>query len=171
MDGRSTFATVWQGVDANRHTSGTLVTPDPLAYLRGFDKQTCVVPYKQQLLASCDLKVGQYVLDVGCGLGQQTAALCAAVTKAGRVCAVDISHDSIREASAQASAAHATFSVADAYCLPFGDGEFDAAVSDRVLQHLVCPRDALAEIMRVVRPGHLFVIQHFFSATLEFYST
>src|SRR6185369_11084461 len=41
----------------------------------------------------------------------------------------------------------------DAHALPFGDAAFDAARADRVLMFLRDPRQALAELVRVTRPG------------------
>lgn len=42
---------------------------------------------------------------------------------------------------------------ADATALPFADGAFDGAVCNHVLYHLADPREGLAELRRVVRPG------------------
>ena len=39
------------------------------------------------------------------------------------------------------------------YELPYPDGAFDAAHAHQLLQHLVRPVDALAELRRVLRPG------------------
>ena len=41
--------------------------------------------------------------------------------------------------------------------LPFPDAHFDAAYARLVLRHLACPRTALDELFRVVRPGGLIV--------------
>jgi ubiquinone/menaquinone biosynthesis C-methylase UbiE len=45
------------------------------------------------------------------------------------------------------------FRVGDAYQLPFEDETFDACRADRVFHHLVDPRQALGEMVRVARPG------------------
>ncbi len=46
------------------------------------------------------------------------------------------------------------FVLADAAAeLPFADGAFDVVVLSDVLEHLVSPRDAIASIARVLRPG------------------
>ena len=77
---------MWQAVDANRH-GGELVTPDPVAYLRGFDASPAVAPYKAALLKACQLQHGDAVLNVGCGLGSQTLPLVNAVTAVSSVAA------------------------------------------------------------------------------------
>jgi len=45
------------------------------------------------------------------------------------------------------------FQVGDAQQLPFDADTFDAARAERVLQHLLDPARALAELIRVTRPG------------------
>lgn len=46
-----------------------------------------------------------------------------------------------------------SFAQADAYRLPFHDGQFDLATGTMLLSVLPDPTGAIAEIMRVVRPG------------------
>jgi SAM-dependent methyltransferase len=41
--------------------------------------------------------------------------------------------------------------------LPFADGEFDLVVSNQVFEHLTEPRQAAAEIARVMRPGGFLI--------------
>lgn len=48
--------------------------------------------------------------------------------------------------------------VADAQSLQYGDDSFDAVVALHVLHHLPSPRRALAEMMRVTRPGGTLLI-------------
>jgi SAM-dependent methyltransferase len=48
--------------------------------------------------------------------------------------------------------------VADAHALPFDADVFDGAWADRTFQHLADPGQALAELVRVVRPGGAVVV-------------
>jgi SAM-dependent methyltransferase len=41
----------------------------------------------------------------------------------------------------------------DAYRLPFGDGVFDAVIAAEILEHIPDDRTAIAEAVRVLRPG------------------
>jgi ubiquinone/menaquinone biosynthesis C-methylase UbiE len=50
------------------------------------------------------------------------------------------------------------FRTGDAHCLEFPDGTFDGARADRVFQHLDDPERALAELIRVTRPGGRIVV-------------
>jgi len=95
---------------------------------------------------------GERVLDVACGTGN--AALLAAAAGA-EVTGLDAASRLIDVARARAAAAGAgaTFVVGDALDLPFGDGAFDVVLS--VFGVIFAPDAgrALAEIVRVLRPG------------------
>jgi SAM-dependent methyltransferase len=62
-----------------------------------------------------------------------------------------------REAAAH-KLANMSFSVGDITALPFGDGDFDAAVTRFSLHHIPVPARVLSELGRVVRPGGRIVI-------------
>jgi ubiquinone/menaquinone biosynthesis C-methylase UbiE len=98
---------------------------------------------------------GQAVLDVGCGAGEVCIELADRLGPAGRVCGVDVSEAMVAAARAAAEKAgrQVDLRVATAYSLPFDDASFDAVRSERVFQHLDDPATALAEMVRVTRPG------------------
>ena len=91
---------------------------------------------------------GRRVLDVGTGTGR--AAL--AFARAGAVVTgVDASAEMLAVAERQAAEQKlpAVFQVADAHQLPFGNREFDAAVSLRVIMHTPAWWECVAELCRV----------------------
>lgn len=91
---------------------------------------------------------GRRVLDVGTGTGR--AAL--AFAHAGAVVTgVDASAEMLAVATRQAQqrGLDATFKVGDAHHLPFGDREFQAAVSLRVIMHTPDWRQCVSELCRV----------------------
>ncbi|WP_328376378.1 methyltransferase domain-containing protein [Micromonospora zamorensis] len=139
--------------------SSTLRAADQIAYL---DQAAASDPgrqYKQQLLTALDLRPGHVVLDVGCGPGTDLPALAAAVEDRGAVIGID--HDpAMLEQAQQRTAAHTNITVraGDAHALPLENASIDRARTDRVLQHLTDPRQALAELRRVVRPGGLVAL-------------
>ena len=94
-----------------------------------------------------DYGLGARVLDVGCGTGLVTATLC----DAGRdVVGVDRSEQML--ARARERVPGTTFVCAPSETLPFEADSFDAATSAQAF-HWFDEVKALAELMRVVRPG------------------
>lgn len=103
---------------------------------------------------SLQLRPGQRVLDVGCGLGDDTRELARLVAPGGEAVGVDLSSALLAEAERRNGvAAAATFVLASATELPFEDASFDAYRSERLHQHLSDPEAAIAEAARVVRNG------------------
>jgi ubiquinone/menaquinone biosynthesis C-methylase UbiE len=107
---------------------------------------------KRRSIDMLGLRPGAAVLDVGCGLGQDTEIISAAVGPKGRVIGIDANPDLIAKA-AERTRAVVEFRVGDALALDFADDTFDACRIDRVLQHLHDPAGAVAEMVRVTRPG------------------
>jgi len=108
------------------------------------------------LLGMCQLDATSQVLDVGCGPGN-TACLIAE-QYGSQVQGIDISEVMIAKATERARRRglldKVEFRVADAFQLPFEDEQFDAVIVESVLTPLPGDkRPALAEMMRVVRPG------------------
>ena len=104
---------------------------------------------------------GDRVLDVGCGTGGGVRALAARFPGVGRVVGVDKSETMVAEARARTTpeaGARVEFAAADAHDLPFPDGSFDSAYSLRVFEIVGEPRQALAEMARVLRPGGRLVV-------------
>lgn len=108
------------------------------------------------LLDMCRLDATSQVLDVGCGPGN-TACLIAE-QYGSQVWGIDLSEIMIAKATERARRQglldRVEFRVADAFQLPFEDDRFDVAIVESVLTPL--PGDkkqALAEMVRVVRPG------------------
>jgi ubiquinone/menaquinone biosynthesis C-methylase UbiE len=106
------------------------------------------------------LQPGEWIVDVGCGPGDVTIGLCGDVGAAGHVLGLDASTamlDVARRRAAEAGA-NAEFGVGDAQALALPDGDMDACRSERMLQWVPAPERALAEMVRVVRPGGRVVI-------------
>jgi ubiquinone/menaquinone biosynthesis C-methylase UbiE len=92
---------------------------------------------------------GWRVLDVGCGPGHLAMELADAVGPRGRVCGVDVSDEMLALAARRDLE---LVRVADT-ALPFEDGSFDAAVATQVYEFVADLPGALAELLRVLRPG------------------
>jgi SAM-dependent methyltransferase len=99
---------------------------------------------------------GERILDVGCGSGALDRLLAKRVAGANAITAVDVNPFLLREAAGLADSeglGHAiAFRPGSAESLPFAEASFDCAFSVTVLEE--CDADkALAELVRVVRPG------------------
>ncbi|MCO8278081.1 methyltransferase domain-containing protein, partial [Actinoplanes sp. TRM 88003] len=95
---------------------------------------------------------GLQLLDAGAGNGEVAREL-ATLLPGAHVTAVDFSADAIAEATARHDSSRVTYQVADIDNLPYDDGHFDGVRSERLLQHLREPSRAVAEMVRVLRPG------------------
>jgi ubiquinone/menaquinone biosynthesis C-methylase UbiE len=97
---------------------------------------------------------GSTILEVGCGLGDDAAALARRVAPGGSVVAVDGSETMVDAARRRhGDVAGLSFDIADATRLPFGDSTFDGCRIDRVLQHVGDPAAAVRDMARVLRPS------------------
>jgi trans-aconitate methyltransferase len=95
------------------------------------------------------------VLEVGCGIGAQTATL-ARNSPDAAITSMDISKPSIQKARARIAGEGLTnveFMVADIFDLPFDEGSFDHVFMCFVLEHLSDPVHALERLRRVLRRG------------------
>ena len=102
---------------------------------------------------------GMRVLDLAAGTGTSSAAI---AKHGAHVVAADFSEGMLAEGRKR----HAgndliEFVFADATALPFEDNRFDAATISYGLRNVHQPRKALAEMLRVVKPGGRIVIAEF----------
>jgi SAM-dependent methyltransferase len=100
---------------------------------------------------------GARLLDVGCGPGTACLALAASPSADRELVGIDLSEAMVGIARARAAAravpSRVRFSVGDARSLDEPDNAFDVVRSERTLQWLADPSIAVAEMVRVVRPG------------------
>jgi SAM-dependent methyltransferase len=99
-----------------------------------------------------DARPSHRVLEVGCGAGHLLARL-----PAGRAVGVDLA-ESVLARTAVRLGGRAVLAQGDAGALPFAAGAFDRVYCSEVLEHLVDPRAAVAEIVRVLKPGGVAVL-------------
>ena len=111
------------------------------------------------------IRPGDRILDIGCGPGRHT---CAAYRLKGvRVTGADLNpadlaaargrlefHDRLGEHGGGTW----TLSAADVTRLPFTDACFDVVVCSEVLEHIPDDQTAMAEIVRVLKPGRPLVV-------------
>jgi len=100
------------------------------------------------MCAAAGIRLGQRALDVGCGSGALVARL-AEVLGADNVAAVDPSEPFVQ--ASRVRVPEARILVGSAESLPFGNGEFDATLSQLVVNFLDDPEQGLREMSRVTR--------------------
>src|ERR1700754_217131 len=96
---------------------------------------------------------GGVSLDVGSGPGNVTGSLARRAARDGLALGVDISEPMLARAVRAEAGPQVGFLRADAQRLPFRDATFDAVISLAMLQLIPEPSAALAEMVRVLRPG------------------
>lgn len=116
--------------------------------------------WRRAMVESLDLPTGSSVLDLAAGTGTSTAAIVAA---GHRAVACDFSLGMMTEGRRRQ--AHVPFVGGDAEHLPFADDAFDGAVISFGLRNVHDPRQGLAEMARVVRPGGVVVVCEFSTPT------
>ena len=139
----------YQRVDDDPNADVLLATMDGTA---GWDATHRLRSWER---AQLHLAQGQRLLDVGCGLGEASLDLAEDLGERGELVGIDASESMLRVARSNARGARfqVRFSVGDACSLDEPDASFDAARSERTLQWLADPAAAVAEMVRVVRPG------------------
>lgn len=111
----------------------------------------------QGLLDRLEIRNGDPVLDIGCGVGGTSRML--AVRHRARVDGIDLSPEFVAAASDLSrltGTPNVLFRVASALDLPFPDNRFDLAVMLHVGMNIADKGRLFAEVARVLRPGGRF---------------
>jgi len=121
----------------------------------------CIWPQERELIEAYGLPPRMRALDVGCGTGEITERL-ARERPGAQLIGVDLIEAHLVRARERCVdlAGRVAFRTGDAFALDFEDGAFDLVLCRHVLQAVTEPERALAELVRVLRPGgvlHLLV--------------
>ncbi len=107
-----------------------------------------------QFVDALDLPPGARVLEVGCGAGFNS---CELARRGFRVYTTDIVEEMVKMArenlDSQTLRGRAALSCCDSEALPFPDASFDLVVGIAILEWVRSTRQAVSEIVRVLRPG------------------
>ena len=125
-----------------------------------YAKNSVLLLNKARTLALADIRLGHIVLDAGCGTGKDVVQMANLIGDSGHVFGMDFSQEMITAAQAKVAALDlpVTFQQGSIYDLPFEDNFFDRCRADKTFQHLTDPRMAVAELIRVTKPGGKIII-------------
>lgn len=145
----------FQDVDAQDDPARMVATMDATA---GWPAVQHLRAWERRQLA---LQPGERLLDVGCGDAGAAVALAADLLPGGSVLGIDRSEEMLAAGRQRAEDNGLTcveLRTGDATALDEPDASFDAARSERTFQWLDDPAGAMAEMVRVVRPGGRLVV-------------
>lgn len=113
-------------------------------------------PFGRDLVAWCDLRPGQRVLDIAAGRGAVTGPAAQAVGSRGAVLAIDGSPNMLRALARDfGDVPQIETREMDAHHLAFPDASFDVVTCGLAFHIMHDPERAIAESHRVLRPGGL----------------
>ena len=121
-----------------------------------------------QLIVRSGIKKGMQVLDLGCGSGAFTTFIARAVGEKGKVFALDIQADMLKQLERKLSKPenndikNIKLIEGNAYELPFDNNSLDLVNMVTVLQEIPDRNRALQEVKRVLKPGGLFAVTELF---------
>lgn len=107
------------------------------------------------ILNSLNISKGLSILDVGCGTGIFTRLI---AQKGMNVTGVDESEKMLSHAKSKPELAKVKFINTNAENLPFRDAHFDKVLCAFMLEFARNPREAVTEMIRVLKPGGMMVI-------------
>ena len=112
-------------------------------------------PLGREAQAALAPRPGERVLDIGCGAGETSLDLAAAVAPGGAVLGVDISRTLLELAARRAAeqGTGARFEAADAQVSDFGGNRFDAVFSRFGVMFFADPFAAFANIRKALKPA------------------
>ena len=121
-----------------------------------------------QFIERSGIKKGMRVLDLGCGSGAFTPFVARAVGEKGKVYALDIQADMLKQLERKL-AKHENKDIrnikvieGNAYELPFDDGSLDLVYMVTVLQEIPDRNRALHEVKRVLKAGGILAVTELF---------
>jgi ubiquinone/menaquinone biosynthesis C-methylase UbiE len=128
-----------------------------IEFLDEVSRLETVLECKRLMLERLGLRPGDRALDVGCGVGEDVAAMARLVGPEGKAVGVDGSRVMVAEARRRCEGLPAEIVVGDAESLAFSSDSFDAARSERAFMYLDAAR-ALDEMVRVCKPRAPIVV-------------
>ncbi|MBV8358725.1 MAG: methyltransferase domain-containing protein [Deltaproteobacteria bacterium] len=137
-------------------------TADPRFFIEFLDARRTAEgerEVKQLILDMLDVQPSARILDVGCGTGDDVREIATLIGATGQIVGVDASDALVAESKRRATGSNlpVEFLLGDVRKLDFPNAAFDRIRTDRVLMFVPEIEAAMAEMVRVLRPGGLLV--------------
>lgn len=137
--------------------------PTAATLVAALDEQASIPAIQRLRAAATELlavRLGYHLVDAGCGTGDVARALAGRVGPSGSVIGVDASETMLTEARRRTGTTTLPieFRPGDITNLELDDATYDGALCERVFQHLASPSSAMAELVRITRPGARIVV-------------
>jgi len=119
-------------------------------------------PAGRRILLRAGLQPGMKAADLGCGIGATTRMLAELVGPSGHVTGIDLSAAQLEQARDLCRAAditNAIFVEASATATGLPRNSFDLVYCRFLLLHLVDPADCLREMLEILKPGGVLVVE------------
>ena len=104
-----------------------------------------------------DLPKGEIVAEIGCGNGAASGTILEVLAPAGFI-GIDPAARLLSRAASRHAGAKAAFREGSAAATGLPDASVDVAVAHTVFSHLPDPAAALAEVLRILRPGGVLAV-------------
>lgn len=121
---------------------------------------------RQASLKEAHIRLGEHILEVGCGTGSLTLRAKANAGRQSQVYGIDIAPDMLETArmKAQKAGLEVRFELGRIEQIPFPEGQFDLVLSSLMLHHIQgneAKQQGIKEIFRVLKPGGRVLIVDF----------
>lgn len=126
-----------------------------LQILQGWTRPDAGMIIRQERVFRLLGSSGQRILDIGCSVHPWSVEY---EKRTHFVVGLDLSYISLRIARLLRAQSRGHLVCASSEVLPFADASFDRVVASEVLEHIVAPEAAIAEISRVLTSGGIAVV-------------
>jgi len=115
-----------------------------------------------KIVGQAKIRLGDTVVDVGCGTGFLTSQAAKAVGRKGKVIGIDLSREMLKKANENmtkiGNRGKLEFKIGDAENIPLEDEIADAVIGNMILHHCPEPKSAIREMVRILKTDGCVVL-------------
>jgi len=114
------------------------------------------------IVRQAEIRLGDTVVDIGCGTGFLTSEAAEAVGRKGKVIGIDLSEEMLKKADENMTKkgykGRVEFKIGDAENIPLEDEIADAVIGNMILHHCPEPKSAIREMARILKTNGRLVL-------------